>query len=133
MERAIRIIIANRPPQLINSAIRNATVKARNAVKNAPMNDFTFQGAYVYKLTLEDGFELMGRVTHYDETEVADKAGYYWYGSKDVQRILYIGDYLYTVSQGMVKANSLSDELGEVNSVELGGTENYGYVYPELI
>lgn len=80
--------------------------------------DFVYQGAYVYSVSLDKGFEFKGRLTHYDENEIKDKAGYYWYGDKDIQRVLYLGDYLYTVSQAMLKANNIED-LIEVKSLKL--------------
>ncbi|MBI2634476.1 beta-propeller domain-containing protein [Candidatus Peregrinibacteria bacterium] len=99
-------------------------------VKNDPnasastYGDFVYQGAYVYDVSLENGFELRGKITHYDEGEVAAKSGYYWGGgSRDVMRILRIDDFLYTVSRGMVKASDI-DDLGELNTVELEGVED---------
>lgn len=80
--------------------------------------DAVFQGAYVYNVSLDKGFELKGKITHYTPTEVQDKAGYYWYGTSDIDRILYIGENLYTVSQAIIKANFLND-LSEVKSVKL--------------
>ena len=80
--------------------------------------EFTFQGAYVYRLSLEDGFEYQGRITHLDDEDIL-KSGYYGYwGSSSIQRSLYIGDVLYTISESMVKMNSL-DDLSEINSLEL--------------
>lgn len=76
-----------------------------------PMIGPEFQGAYVYKLNPEDGFQLQARLTHYAEGE---RPSEYRYGrgdgsivNKDVERALYIEDTLYTVSQGMVMANGL--------------------------
>lgn len=89
--------------------------------------EFVFQGAYVYHVDL-NGFDLQAKITHWDETEVADKSGYYWYGNKDIERVLYIGNYLYTVSKGMVKANDMTNAYSETNSVEVGG-EDYTNIY----
>lgn len=87
--------------------------------------DPVYQGAYIYDIDLKDGFTLRGRVTHYDEKEIEKKAGYYWYGDRDISRILYIGDYFYTVSQAVVQANDM-DNLKEKGSVELDpGEEVY--------
>src|SRR3989338_6447782 len=62
-----------------------------------------FQGAQVYSLTLDDGFKLRGQITHYSDTDW-QKAGSYVYG-KDIERIIRIGDSLYTTSQwGVVSA-----------------------------
>ncbi|MEK7563465.1 MAG: beta-propeller domain-containing protein [Patescibacteria group bacterium] len=56
-----------------------------------------FQGAQVYSLTLDGGFKLRGQVTHYSDTDW-QKAGSYVYG-KDIDRIVRIGESLYTTSQ----------------------------------
>ncbi len=76
--------------------------------------DYTFQGAYIYDVSVEDGFELRGTITHYDNFDAEYNYGYNY--MKWVDRILYIGDYFYTVSQEMVKANKMDDlsEAGEV-------------------
>ncbi len=76
---------------------------------------YIFQGAYVYDISVADGFKLRGTVTHYD-------AGYdsenYWSGiSEDIQRILYIGNHFYTLSNQAVKANVMSD-LKEAKRVD---------------
>jgi uncharacterized secreted protein with C-terminal beta-propeller domain len=82
--------------------------------------DYTFQGAYVYDVSIENGFELRGTISHYEESELGDDFDYYYdYGdNKDVERILYIGDYFYTVSQMFVQANEM-DSLDETKSLEL--------------
>ena len=80
-----------------------------------------FDGAYVYNLNLTDGFTLKGKVTHYNEKDMTDLStnGYTNY-NKTIMRVIYIGEYLYTVSQGVVKANLLSD-MTEKNMIELAG------------
>ncbi|MDK2928404.1 MAG: inhibitor of cysteine peptidase [Bacillota bacterium] len=83
-----------------------------------PHGEFTFQGAYVYNLSLETGFSLKGRITHLNADEYL-KAGREWYASnRNVERILYIGDNLYTISRGLIKANKISD-LAEVGSLAI--------------
>jgi uncharacterized secreted protein with C-terminal beta-propeller domain len=81
--------------------------------------EFTFQGAYVYRLSSENGFEYKGRITHVNDEEVS-KTGRYWYygSSSDITRSLYIGNVLYTISDKMVKMNNLED-LSEINSMAL--------------
>lgn len=79
---------------------------------------FSFQGAYVYNIDLARGFALKGKITHLSGEDYL-KAGNYWYDSeKDIQRILYINNTLYTLSQGMIMANSMSD-LTELNKLEI--------------
>lgn len=81
-----------------------------------------FDGAYVYTVNLTDGFKLKGKITHYNAQDVADmKTNGYTNYEKLIQRLLYIGDNLYSVSQGVVKANALSD-LTEKKMIELAGT-----------
>ena len=81
--------------------------------------DYVFQGAYVYDLTVEDGFDLKGTVTHIDDEDAFDKYGYYYYDyGYAIKRSLYIDDVLYTVSDNRVQGNSL-DGLERVASIEL--------------
>lgn len=78
--------------------------------------EFTFQGALVYQLDINNGFQLKGRITHISDEEYK-KAGNSWYSSdKNIQRILYIRDDLFTLSNGMIKANAIKD-LKEKGSV----------------
>lgn len=88
--------------------------------------DYVFQGAYVYNVSVANGFTLKGRITQYDENEIEEKSGYYWYGDKDVERIIYIGDNFYTVSQTIVTANKMTN-LDEVNRVELKNIPSNNY------
>ena len=79
---------------------------------------FAYQGAYIYQLNLKDGFKLRGKITHLSAEDLL-KAGYRSYDQEsEVKRILYIGDTLYTLSEGMVKANSLVD-LVERKAVQI--------------
>ncbi len=79
--------------------------------------DYVWQGAYVFNLDLENGFQLKGRVTHVEDDSF-DKSGYYYFSSFSVRRSLFIDNILYTVSDRMIKANSL-DDLSEINKIEL--------------
>lgn len=83
---------------------------------------FTFQGAYVYHLSLDDGFVYQGRITHQSLEELQQQAGdFYWYwgfSNTDITRSLFIGDVLYTVSDSMIKMNDLED-LSEISSISL--------------
>lgn len=88
--------------------------------------DYVYQGAYVFNVSVANGFTLRGRITQYDQNEIKDKAGYYWYGDKDISRIIYIGDNFYTISTTGITANKMSD-LSEVNRVELKNVETNHY------
>ena len=77
-------------------------------------NPPVWQGAYVFNITVQDGIVLRGRITHLATGQLPS-----WYNSSFfVTRALYIGSVLYTISNNMVKMNSLSD-LTELNSVSL--------------
>jgi len=94
--------------------------------------DYKFQGAYVYSLTLDKGFEFRGRITHFDSDEPFEKSGYYFYDQGyQIQRSLYIDNVLYTISQLKIKANSLTD-LSELKELILGTPEN-PYPYPTVV
>jgi inhibitor of cysteine peptidase len=69
-----------------------------------------FDGAYVYNVNLTKGFELKGKISHYNEADTTNLTtnGYTDY-NKTIQRALYIGEYLYTISPTAIKANLLSD------------------------
>jgi hypothetical protein len=66
------------------------------------------QGVVVLEISLE-GIEVKGWITHLDGGRLPS-----WRWA--VRRALYIGDYLYSISDGLVKVNSLMD-LSEVTAV----------------
>ena len=72
-----------------------------------------WQGALVFRLTL-NGFQLVGGVTQQDYTTINPYGDY----NLNVNRALYIGNTLYTVSNGEVQLNSLTD-LSQIATVEL--------------
>lgn len=67
-------------------------------------NDYkvTFQGAIVYGVSLEKGFEL--------KTKISNSATDYdrYYSRNSVERIIYIKDTLFTLSNGLIKAVDLN-------------------------
>lgn len=81
------------------------------------IGDYVFQGAYVFDVSLDEGFGLRGRITHLRGEELA-KSGFYFSSPYSIQRSLYIEDVLYTFSERMVKMNRL-DDLSEINQIEL--------------
>jgi len=74
-----------------------------------------FQGAFVYRLTLANGFEERGRITHISAEEDL-KSGYYYDDRSTVKRALFIDNILYTLSGKMLKANDL-DTLQELKEI----------------
>jgi len=77
-------------------------------------NPPVWQGAYVFNVSVSNGIVLRGNVTQIPTGQLPtwNNSGFF------VTRALYIGSVLYTISNNMVKMNSLSD-LTELNSVNL--------------
>jgi uncharacterized secreted protein with C-terminal beta-propeller domain len=72
-----------------------------------------WQGAMVFNVTLEKGFELRGGITHIEN--VAEKEDWNYY----VQRSLYIENTLYTISNAKVKMNDLQ-ALALIKEIRVG-------------
>jgi uncharacterized secreted protein with C-terminal beta-propeller domain len=96
--------------------VKNGNSSSKNAENMLQYGEFAFQGAYVYNVDPEKGFSLKGKVTHLTADDYL-KSGNNWYNSdKNINRILYIDDTLYTLSNGMFKASSLTD-MKEIKAV----------------
>jgi len=75
-----------------------------------------WQGACVFDIS-PDGIEYRGGITHFEDG--ADLKNNYWLHSEYfVERTLYIGNVLYTVSDKLVKMNDLGS-LDLLNEIEL--------------
>ncbi len=91
-----------------------------NSAEDIPeYGQFTFQGAYIYQLDLLKGFTLRGKITHLEDADLLKAGQYYPDSSKMIERIIFIKDTLFTVSQKMLKANDFTS-LEEKNSLLLG-------------
>lgn len=65
----------------------------------------SYQGFYVYDIDLESGFNLKGRVSHFDLDQNASKIMYSYVDV--ISRGIYIDDTLFTVSPNKIAANDL--------------------------
>lgn len=74
--------------------------------------DNSWQGEYVFNISLTNGFELKGNVTHQDVTQQ-------WNSDYSVKRALYIDNVLYTVSDKKIAMNNLED-LRLLKEIDLG-------------
>ncbi|MCL2383579.1 MAG: beta-propeller domain-containing protein [Oscillospiraceae bacterium] len=72
----------------------------------------TFVGVVVYGLDLDGGFTLRGKITHMPSN---NRSWVDW--DREIQRILYIGDSLITVSRGMVMSTDINT-MQEIDSLE---------------
>ncbi len=78
-----------------------------------------YQGAYAFNISVDNGLQLKGRVTHIeDPAELEEYYYYYYYSPFFVIRSLYIDDVLYTISNAKIKMNNL-ENLDYINEVEL--------------
>lgn len=71
-----------------------------------------FRGAIVYGLNLEKGFTLKGEISH-------NESDYELYHSSNrIERIIYIGDTLFTLSENEIKATDMNS-MEELNHIDL--------------
>jgi len=85
----------------------SADKKAESLSTGSTYGDYTFQGAYIYRLTLENGFQLLGRITHYADDQAFLKSGYYFGGSDDsIDRVGYVGNTLVTFSPDQLQLHA---------------------------
>ncbi|MBI2971063.1 MAG: beta-propeller domain-containing protein [Candidatus Aenigmarchaeota archaeon] len=68
-----------------------------------------WQGAYAFGLSLDNGFDLKGKITH------ADDSADYWM-QPSIRRSLYIDNVLYTVSDRMIQMHNLGT-MEKLNAV----------------
>jgi inhibitor of cysteine peptidase len=72
---------------------------------------FEFQGAYVYEVNMEKGFQLKNKITHYTGKTPYEE----WEHS--IERLVYIHDYLYALSPNTITVHHLTtnEKLGELS------------------
>ena len=76
----------------------------------------SWQGAYVFSLDPTNGFVVKGQIKHYEGEEQGD---WYYQGSNQIRRSLYMDDVLYTISSSRIKANDLTDLSKELKTLDL--------------
>ena len=91
----------------------------------------TFQGAIVYNVSIDSGFNEKGRITHVSDQDEL-KRGYYFGSNTRIRRSFYISDNLYTFSEGMLKASNINS-LNEISNVEFPVELNNYNGYPEEV
>ena len=104
--------------------VDNSTLGQYGQSKASAYGTTVWQGAYVFSLTLNNGFTLKGTITHIDSSllnsqgQLTDSINFYNTQNQWVTRSLYIGNILYTISNSEVKLNSLTD-LSEIAQIKL--------------
>ncbi|MBC7959872.1 MAG: beta-propeller domain-containing protein [Vallitaleaceae bacterium] len=88
------------------------------------VNDFS--GAYVYNIS-NNAFSYKGNVTHQSQSTLTTEGDYKYYDYNfNINRLIYIGDYLYSVSAGKLEVTNLLNmtKSGEVTfPVKVYGTQ----------
>ena len=81
-----------------------------NAEGSEVEQQFRFQGAYVYNIDINKGLTLKKKITHLDENSTYEE----W--ESEIQRLLYIGDTIYAISNGTISGYDLRDdhEVGKI-------------------
>jgi uncharacterized secreted protein with C-terminal beta-propeller domain len=100
----------------VDSAAMNKTADVYDTIP--PYGSFAFQGAYVYSIDLQKGIQLRGTITHLDKNDYLASGSYGADTSKYIERLLYVGNSLYTFSQAQWQAHSLLD-MGMENSLTI--------------
>lgn len=127
-----KAFLFSREKNLLVLPISLAKIDENKYPEGVPPNaygDFVWQGAYVFNVSIENGFVFKGGITHRENYTVDYSyppfMSYLYPYSADylVKRSLYIGDVLYTVSDKLIKMNNL-DNLSEINQITLPG-----YIY----
>lgn len=103
-----------------------------NYDSNTGISQQSYQGAYIYNIDLVNGIKLKGKITHMDAFNELNKnnstMNYSMFNEQYfVDRILYIEDTLYTLSNSLVKANDINT-LKEKSKLNLK-TFDYSKVY----
>ncbi|MDP4090698.1 MAG: beta-propeller domain-containing protein, partial [Bacillota bacterium] len=112
-----KALLFSKEKNLLAFPVRVAEIADKSTVNKAAYGETTFIGAYVYNIDLQSGFTLKGKITHAEAGgDIQDNAKEIPYDFS-IQRILYIDNNLYTVSDKNIKANSIKD-LAEIGSLK---------------
>ena len=70
-----------------------------------------WQGAYIFSLSIDEGFVLDGTVTHFNPEDRYETG-------LEIKRILYIEDVIYTVSDSKIKMSNI-ETIAEINQITI--------------
>lgn len=70
--------------------------------------EFTFKGLYVYRVSIENGFESIGRIS------TSSELNEYWYYYNDWTRGVFIVDNVYAVTRDAVRSAEINDIEGTI-------------------
>lgn len=111
-----KALLFNKDKNLLAFPISVAKVDKENA-KAWTYGETTFVGAYVYELTLENGFKLKAKLTNLTEDDWK-RLGNYYYGDKSIDRLIYIGDKLYTIANSGYCAYDMGNDFEKIGELK---------------
>ncbi len=105
--RGTESIVLQNPRALLFSKQKNLFALPITVYQQVSDNNtvFEFEGAYVYSLDLEKGFNLKYKLTHVSEEEYKKAGNYYYNYNKRIQRLVYIKDAIYSLSNAMIQSS----------------------------
>lgn len=102
-------------------------VKDKSADNPSAYGTQVFQGAEVIKLGANNQLSELGRITHLPANAWANEGANAWELSHlFINRVLSIGNYLYTVGQGRIRASDINN-LSEVKSLDVQFDKEQGW------
>ncbi len=107
----------------VDVAIVNQTLAQQYPSSVPAYGQTVWQGAYVFSVSTNGNFTLKGTITHINASllnsqgQIINTMDYYTTSNQWITRSLYIGNTLYTISNSIVKLNSLNDlsQIAQVN------------------
>lgn len=112
-----KALLFSKSKNLLAFPVRVATVEDKSS-KAWSYGDTTFVGAYVYEITLDKGFVLKAKLTNLTDADWK-RIGYYYSGNKAIDRLIYVDDVLYTISDFGYSAYDMNGEFEKLGSLEI--------------
>lgn len=106
---------------------RDMMVLPVSVVKNDDYQQ-RWNGAYVIHVD-ENGLRVDARIEH----DSKYSGIYGWRNSHEVKRSLFIGDFLYTISDKIIKVNQIDKEFDHVRTLPIGAIEEQLIDYPHIL
>lgn len=111
---------------IAQSGLLAIPVQVNDYTVDARSSGGSWQGLYVLKVDVDTGFTLKAKITHPSTVAGKDYYGAPIVYQPNIRRSLFIGDYLYTISELYLQANTMTD-FATVGSVTIGSAPDYSY------
>ncbi len=116
-----KAFLFDRSRNLLVMPISVAEVDQSKYPGGVPANAYgeqVWQGAYVFDISIDNGLQVKGKITHIEDPTDLEQGYYYYYSPFSVERSLYIDNVLYTISNAKIQMNDL-ENLDYINEVQL--------------